>query len=282
VVQPGLDGGAEWGGAAFDPRSGRLYVNANDVPYVLRMLPTPRIRGPGGIGRAAYVMSCAPCHGVDRAGVGLSPPLTGLRSRLGPLEAWRVIRDGRGRMPGSDFMRPAELALLLYYLYFPGDHTARSEAPPADAPPQLGLFPRYIHAGWAKLSDPDGFPGSAPPWGTLTAIDLERGEIDWQVPLGAYPELAAQGLTDTGAENYGGPAITSGGLLFIAATPDARLRAFGLERGRLLWEAELPAAGFATPAIYEAGGRPFVVIAAGGGRLRQPSGSRYVAYSLPP
>jgi quinoprotein glucose dehydrogenase len=184
VVQPGMDGGAEWGGAAFDARSGRLYVNANDVPYALRMLPTPRIRGPGSLGRAAYVLGCAPCHGVDRAGVGISPPLTGLRGRLGPLATWRVIRDGRGRMPGSPFMRQAELALLLYYLYFPGDSSAGSEPLPADAPPQLGLFPRYIHAGWAKFSDPEGFPASAPPWGTLTAIDLNRGVIDWQPPAG--------------------------------------------------------------------------------------------------
>ena len=118
-------------------------------------------------------------------------------------------------------------------------------------------------------------------WGTLSAIDLARGEIAWQVPLGEIPELAAQGLGGTGSENYGGPVVTAGGLVFIAAAMDAKLRAFDKRTGALLWEAPLPAAGFATPAVYEAGGRQFVVVAAGGGKLGRPSGDRYVAFALP-
>lgn len=119
------------------------------------------------------------------------------------------------------------------------------------------------------------------PWETLTAIDLARGEIAWQVPLGANPELAAQGLTSTGAESYGGPVVTAGGLVFVAGTPDAKLRAFDKETGELLFEAPLPAAGFATQAVYEADGRRFVVVAAGGGKLGRASGDRYVAFALP-
>jgi quinoprotein glucose dehydrogenase len=142
------------------------------------------------------------------------------------------------------------------------------------------MFPRFINAGWAKLTDPEGYPASAPPWGTLTAIDLNRGELAWRVPIGEHPELVAKGLPPTGTENYGGPLVTAGGLLFIAATPDEQLRAFDADTGALLWQTALPAAGFATPATYEAGGRQYLVIAAGGGKLGRPSGSRYVAFAL--
>jgi quinoprotein glucose dehydrogenase len=138
-----------------------------------------------------------------------------------------------------------------------------------------------MNVGWQKFLDPEGYPAVKPPWGTLTAIDLARGELVWQVPLGEVPELAAQGLHGTGAENYGGPVVTAGGLVFIAAAMDAKLRAFDKRTGELLFEAPLPAAGFATPAIYEADGRQFVVIAAGGGKLGRPSGDRYVAFALP-
>jgi quinoprotein glucose dehydrogenase len=285
VLMPGTDGGAEWGGAAFDAARGLLYVNANEVPYLLQMVETPDVSGLrslAGIGRAAYVLQCAACHGVDRRGDGFGiPSLHGVRERMGPRAAYHMIRHGRGRMPGANLLRSYEILPLLWYLWFPND-----EAPPparaADAPPQLGIFPRFINTGWVKLSDPDGYPASAPPWGTLNAIDLNRGELAWRVPLGERPELVAQGLPPTGTENYGGPLVTAGGLLFIAATPDERLRAFDAASGELLWQTALPAAGFATPASYEAGGRQFVVIAAGGGKLGRPSGSRYLAFALEP
>ncbi|MCB1845241.1 MAG: PQQ-binding-like beta-propeller repeat protein, partial [Halioglobus sp.] len=129
--------------------------------------------------------------------------------------------------------------------------------------------------------DEHGLPGSRPPWGSLVAIDTNTGRITWTVPLGDYPQALAMGLEGLGAANYGGPVVTGGDLVFIAATPDSRIRAFDKYSGELLWQDALPAAGFATPAVYRAGGRQFIVIAAGGGRLRQASGSAYVAYALP-
>ena len=107
-----------------------------------------------------------------------------------------------------------------------------------------------------------------------------------QVPLGEYPELAAQGMKTTGSENYGGPIVTDGGLVFIAATNfDRKFRAFDKATGELLWETLLPLAGNATPCTYEVGGRQFVVVPAGGGRSRPgapaESGGVYVAYALP-
>ena len=88
------------------------------------------------------------------------------------------------------------------------------------------------------------------------------------------------GKPPTGTENYGGPVITAGGLLFIAATKDAKFRAFNKSTGKLLWETKLPNAGFATPAVYEANGKQYIVIACGGGKLKAESGDSYVAFAL--
>jgi quinoprotein glucose dehydrogenase len=153
--------------------------------------------------------------------------------------------------------------------------------PPAQVTGASSDLP-YRFTGYRRFMDPDGYPATAPPWGTLTAIDLNTGEHAWQVPLGEYPELAAKGLTNTGTENYGGPIVTAGGLVFIAATNfDRKFRAFDKRTGALLWETTLPFAGNATPATYEAGGRQFVVIFAGGGKSRTPAGAMYVAFALP-
>ena len=141
---------------------------------------------------------------------------------------------------------------------------------------------KYTIDGYNKFLDPDGYPAVAPPWGTLSAIDLNGGKIVWQIPFGEYPELAAKGLTNTGSENYGGGVITDGGLLFIGATNfDKKFRAFDKRTGKLLWETVLPAAGNATPATYEVNGRQFVVIGAGGGKSSAPTGGTYVAFALP-
>jgi quinoprotein glucose dehydrogenase len=283
VIFPGMDGGGEWGGAAFDPETGLLYVNANDVPYWLQMIETPDVGGAGGIGRATYITACAMCHGLARRGDGSGvPSLAGLYDRIGPLDAWRVVRDGRGRMPGIGTMLPlVALPPLLWYLHSPDAADAAAPAARADeSERKLGFFLRYMNVGWQKFLDPEGYPAVKPPWGTLTAIDLAKGELAWQVPLGEVPELAAQGLIGTGAENYGGPVVTAGGLVFIAA-PWTRAARFDKRTGALLFEAPLPAAGFATPAVYEADGRQFVVVAAGGGKLGRPSSDRYVAFALP-
>jgi quinoprotein glucose dehydrogenase len=278
VVYPGTDGGAEWGGAAWDARTGLLYVNANEVPWLLSIARAPAGLDPARSPRAGYVILCGGCHGADRRGDGVSiPALVGLGERIGPLDAWRVVRDGRGRMPGFRHLAWYQIAAIVGHLYTADDD---EPAAPAGAPPGAGPL-AYVGGGYQRWLDPDGFPATRPPWGTLTAIDLARGETAWRIPLGDYPTSLEAGLAGLGAENYGGPIVTAGGLLFIAATPDAALRAFDAATGELLWQARLPAAGFATPSTYEAGGRHFVVIAAGGGKLGQPSGSRYVAFALP-
>ncbi len=138
--------------------------------------------------------------------------------------------------------------------------------------------------GYRRFVDPDGYPATAPPWGTLNALDLKTGKYLWKIPLGQYPELVAKGLPDTGSENYGGPIVTAGGLIFIAATNfDHKIRAFDKTTGKLLWEGSLPFAGNATPATYEVDGRQYVVIAVGGSSMnpRGPLGGAYIAFALP-
>ncbi|HEY1952947.1 MAG TPA: pyrroloquinoline quinone-dependent dehydrogenase [Gemmatimonadaceae bacterium] len=138
----------------------------------------------------------------------------------------------------------------------------------------------YDFAGYERWRDASGYPVIKPPWGTLSAIDLNTGEYLWRSPLGEHVELAA-GSPITGAEQYGGPIVTAGGLVFIAATMDEKFRAFDKSTGKQLWETTLPAAGYATPGTYSVGGKQYVVIAAGGGKLGTRSGDSYIAFALP-
>jgi quinoprotein glucose dehydrogenase len=190
VVIPGYHGGANWSGASFDPTSGLLYVNANNVPNIITLV----------------------------------------------------------------------------------------ESAPGDVP----RFGPYGHAGYTQFLDHEGYPAIKPPWGVLTALDLNAGEIAWQVPLGEHPELTARGIPRTGTETFGGTIVTAGGLVFIAGTKDERIHAFDKATGKLLWEHPLPAGGYATPSTYQVDGRQYVVIAAGGaGKLRTKAGDSFVAFSLP-
>jgi len=275
VIFPGFDGGAEWGGSAFDPESGLLYVNANEMAWTAGLAPNDG----GGGGRQTYLASCASCHRDDLKGTPPQiPSLVDVGQRRTPAELTATIRDGAGRMPGFPALPPPALAALVAFL-----RTGETDRAGHDT---SAIAMKYRFTGYRKFLDADGYPAIAPPWGTLSAINLNTGEYAWQIPLGEYPELAAQGLHQTGSENYGGPVVTAGGLVFIAATNfDKKFRAFDKATGAMLWETTLPLAGNATPATYEAGGRQFVVVPAGGGRSRpgapSESGGVYVAYALP-
>lgn len=278
VQYPGIDGGAEWGGAAWDADTGLLYVNANQVPWVLQMVQAAADFDPMTSLSGGYLFGCGGCHGVDMQGDGVAvPSLLDVDERMSLFEIYRIVRDGRGRMPAmAGTVAWWQNALLSLFVY-----TADAEDAPSNWAEQSEGPKVYLNAGYQKLLDAEQLPGTQPPWGNLTALDLSAGKIAWQIPLGDYPQVLAAGGRGLGAENYGGPIVTAGGLVFIAATPDGRFRAFDKRSGELLWEVELPAAGFATPASYEADGRQFVVIAAGGGKLGRPSGSQYVAFALP-
>lgn len=276
VIFPGFDGGAEWGGAAFDPETGLFYVNANEMAWILRLVERP-LPGTATTARSLYNAACAACHQTNLSGTPpMFPSLQHLDDRLRDTDIAAVIRQGRSRMPAFAALGDEAIAGLTRFLL-----TGQDQAITLSTALPTANNLRYTTDGYNRFLDADGYPAITPPWGTLNALDLGRGTLRWQVPLGEYPALAAQGLPGTGSENYGGAVVTRGGLLFIGATNfDRKFRAFDKTTGALLWETELPAAGNATPATYQVNGRQFVVIAAGGGK-GGPSGGSYVAFALP-
>lgn len=277
VVFPGFDGGAEWGGPAIDPQRGIIYVNSNEMAWTGGLTPS---QPSGSLGESTYQNQCSVCHGEDRAG---SPPtfpsLIGVETRLTPEQIRSVIHNGRGRMPAFDNLSDAQVNALLAYLKN-GSQGQGDAGPQSHADENVGG--PYQFTGYRKFLDIDGYPAIAPPWGTLNAIDLNTGKYLWKIPFGEYPALASKGMAHTGSENYGGPVLTAGGLLFIGATVyDRQMHAFNSSTGKLLWHATLPYSGVATPATYMVNGKQYVVIAAGGGRDGKPSGGVYVAFALP-
>ena len=283
LIFPGYDGGGEWGGAAVDPNTGVLYVNASEMPCIVSMFDASE--GGGSYGKRVYSQNCVFCHGVNLAGdpIRVFPPLKDLTKKYTMEQLVQHVRTGKERMPSFAFLSAADIDAVLTYILGLEDAAASRDAapspPPASATPAAKQW--FNHSGYTRFVDRDGYPAIQPPWGTLTAIDLNKGEHVWQVPLGYNPELVSVGLGNTGTENYGGPVVTAGGLLFIAASKDAHLRALDSRTGKTLWEAQLPAAGYATPCTYMIRGRQYVVIAAGGGKLGTPAGDAYVAFALP-
>src|SRR5437764_8585599 len=254
---------------------GLLYVNANDLAWTSSMA----LNTPAATARELYTAQCATCHGADMGGNGgEAPSLKDIKSRRTAEQISDIIRKGAGRMPGFPNLSAAALRTLVQYLTT-GD-SMNETAPVERSPFDL----KYRFTGYKKFLDPDGYPAVAPPWGTLNAINLNTGKYAWKIPFGEYPELAEKGMKDTGSESYGGPVVTAGGLLIIAATNyDQKLRVFDKANGKLLWETRLPFSANATPAVYSAGGRQFIVVNAEGskGRANEPKGGRYIAFALP-
>lgn len=274
VLFPGMDGGGEWGGAAFDPTTQTMYINANQIPWLIEMTPNASF---GNTGLSIYTNYCGNCHGIDQKGVtGSVPSLLGLEKKYSGDSLRKLLQSGRGAMPAFSHISTEEQGVLIDYLLGKTDTGDKKELEAESSK----LYPRYYMKGYKKLVTKEGLYGSNPPWGLLTALDMNTGKKKWQVTLGEIDSLSAQGFAPTGTENYGGPVVTAGGILFIAATKDEKIRAFDTESGKILWEAKLPASGHATPAVYEKGGKQFLVIACGGGKGTK-SGDTYVAFALP-
>jgi quinoprotein glucose dehydrogenase len=279
----GSRGGAEWSGAAVDVPTGRLYVTSNRLVSRITVIANDERerdpRSPPSAGENHYKQHCAACHGPTRAGIGMAPPLFSLKTRMSDDDVLELLKTGRAGMPPNHLLDATEQKDLLDYLF------RRNQPPPREGGgrPEEDVSPKYAFDGFKFLEDHEGYPGINPPWGLLNCYDLNTGKILWRAPLGEFEKLTREGVPKTGSQNLGGATVTAGGLVFVAGTEDEKLRAFDADRGAELWSAKLPFAGTAAPAVYEVGGRQFVVITAtGGGRVGGASGpgDAYVAFAL--
>jgi len=286
-ITPGFDGGGEWGGAAVDPQTQILYVNASELPWYTTLIDNPAYKKSDNqtfaslkeMGKNVYQRYCISCHGADRKGDGKNyPSLIDLNKKYNELQTSTILENGRNMMPAFKNISKAERSAVINFLLDLKD----KEAAPVDnsAKGYQGTVAKYIMDGYHRFYDAEGYPGIKPPWGTLNAVNLSTGKLLWKVPLGEFKALTDKGMPITGTEVYGGPVVTKGGLVFVASTQDAKIRAFDKINGKVLWQGDLPACGFATPAVYQIGGKQFVVIACGGGKVGMPSGNKYVAFAL--
>jgi quinoprotein glucose dehydrogenase len=284
LIFPGFRGGGEWSGASFDFETGILYVNANQIPNLVLIKKTggtdSRQGSPGIAGNELYNLNCALCHGTDRKGVEVFPGLTGVGSRFTKDQIDEMIQHGKGAMPAFPQLSAEERRAITAYILDPEqkhENGGMEELSDTDSQNKT----KFSSSGYAQFLDEEGYPAVSPPWGTLSAIDMNKGEILWQKPLGEFPELTARGIPPTGTQNFGGCLVTKGGLLFIGASADEKFRAFDKISGEILWEYKLPFGGYATPATYEVDNEQYVVIAAGGGgKVGTKSGDVYIAFKL--
>jgi quinoprotein glucose dehydrogenase len=284
LIYPGFDGGGEWGGSAVDPFLSILWVNSNEMPWIMEMKAVKkkeiRKETKFAAGKRLFEEQCAVCHGENRKGLGNNPSVENISSRFDEKTLTTLLNNGRRMMPSFKRLLASEKqAIAIYLLDLPekngiySDSGQRKETAYDRVP--------YKMAGYNKFLTPEGHPAISPPWGSLNAIDLKSGKLLWKTPLGEYPDLKKLGIPPTGTENYGGPVATAGGLVFIAGTPDKMFRAFNKMNGKLLWEYELPFAAFATPAMYKLGDKQFITIACGGGKLKTTSGDVYITFAIP-
>lgn len=277
----GSRGGAEWSGAAVDVPTGRLYITSNRLVSKITVIRNDERdrdpKYPPSAGERHFMQYCAPCHGQDREGIGMVPSLIALKPRMTDSQVLALLATGRAAMPPNNLLDATQKKDLLDFLF------RRNQPPTKPVDPHQGSPPKYILTGFKFLRDNEGYPGLNPPWGLLNCYDLNTGKILWRVPLGELEKLTRQGVPKTGSQNLGGATVTAGGLVFCGGTEDEKLRAFDADTGAELWSAKLPFAGTAAPAVYEAGGREFVVITAtGGGYVGGASGpgDAYVAFTL--
>lgn len=277
VLSPGFYGGANWGGGAWDPATGVYYINATEAPHLIHIEAVEVDKGSAmGVGEFVFRKQCSGCHGLNFKGFyPYAPPLLGLAERSSKAAARQVIVEGKGRMMPFGHLPGHELDALVDYVY----ERSKGEVDAASAGGEKETA--YVFAGYKDFVDERYYPAIEPPWGTLNAIDFRSGKRLWQIPLGEYAELTAEGVPITGTRNFGGPIVTAGGLLIIAATADEMLRVFDKENGKLLWQYKLPAAGYSTPATYELDGRQYIVVTCSGGKLGTATGDAYLAFALP-
>jgi quinoprotein glucose dehydrogenase len=297
LMIPGTRGGSNWGGGAFDNETGIFYVKSSDSPeldHLQKVIPSENFskESPFNQGKAIYMKHCSGCHGRDRAGNEPDyPPLSGIKDKLTKETALKKIKEGSGRMPSfENIIQGKEDAIIAYLFEMTGKRPSRKESDLFEVHTnRLSVGEEaetedtatvYLNVtAFSHFNDIDGRPAIKPPWGALNAINLNTGEYAWKVIIGNLPELQEPGAAETGAEGYGGPIVTAGGLVFIGGTHDKKFRAFDKDSGKLLWETTLPGVANATPCTYESDGRQYVAVSVAGDQ-ENPAGF-IMAFALP-
>ncbi|SMO73688.1 PQQ-binding-like beta-propeller repeat protein [Fodinibius sediminis] len=290
LFYPGTRGGAEWGGASYDPETGVLYINANEYGNTFALkrvkVPSRNTASPAVRGREIYQIHCASCHSSPGGPLPTQfPSLLNVKDKYTRHEVEEIMEKGRGgKMPAFPQLSDTEKKAIIEYLFSVDEKGNMKTAGAADpgAEEADSSYTYTTDFAYRSFLDQEGYPATKPPWGTMNAINLNTGELEWRVPLGEYEELTKRGVPVTGTPNMGGSIVTAGGLVFIGAAADEKFRAFDKETGDILWEYQLPAVGYATPSTYEIDGRQYVVIAAtGGARAGVNKSDAFIAFSLP-
>jgi len=289
IVFPGFNGGANWDGASFDPNTGILYINVKEMPWIVTMTETkdgdmtPYLLANQTnlqAGKILYKSNCMGCHGVEMKGMGDVPSLVDVKKKYTESEFESLISSGKRMMPAFNSLSKAEKTAIASFVLDLKNKQKEKFVRVIKATNPFYNAP-YKNEGIQQFLSSEGYPAVSAPWGNLSAINLNTGKLVWKNTFGDFPELLKTKNIHSGGESWGGSVVTAGGLLFIGATRDEKFRAFNKRTGELLFETELPAGGYATPAVYSVDGKEYIVIACGGGRMKTKSGDSFVAFALP-
>ena len=274
IILPTAHGGANWGGAAVNPETGMLFVNATDIPWILKLTDLARIRAANQLNpEILFRTYCSSCHGTDKKGSGIGPDLTGRVKNYKGEQIASIMKKGAPPMPSFKFLSEQQISAIISYVK---DTVAQQSFETAGIPENNEP---YGFNGYSFYLDPDGRPAISPPFGTLTAIELSTGGIVWQVPLGEDPEFKKMGIPNSGMFNRGGGIATAGGLIFIGATGDNMFRAFDQTSGKVLWEHKLPGMASSIPSTYAVGNKQYVVVSVNGDGEGKFKGG-YIAFAI--
>lgn len=274
LMLPTAHGGSNWGGASVNPETSMLFVNSTDIPMILKLTDLKKIRAANQLNpEILYRTYCSNCHGADKKGGSVGPDLTGRAKKYKDEQIASIVQKGAPPMPSFGFLSQGQIAAIVAYVKdtVPQQSFETPDIPQNDEP--------YGFNGYSFYLDPEGDPAIAPPFGTMTAINLNTGDIAWQVPLGEDPKFKKMGIANSGMFNRGGGIATAGGLIFIGATGDNMFRAFDQQTGKVLWEYQLPGMASSIPSTYAVGNRQYVVVSVNGEQKNNFKGG-YIAFAI--
>jgi quinoprotein glucose dehydrogenase len=309
ISMPGAVGGANRGCTAADPEHGIVYVTANEVPSVYKLVAAPLNPVLSATNRAASLAAvpalpvepalgapairestCNACHGAQRAGLVNVPALTNV-ARLSFTEFQTIVSLGKGQMPGFPALEETtvnDLFALLGGTNAPargrrggGNRGGGPRGYPEGVVPPTHNY--RVGGGGFGLETPDLL---APPWSTITAYDLNQGTIKWHVALGSDPKTISTDGKMTGlpaGEQRRSMIVTSSGLIF-ATCADGKMYAYDADNGEVLWSTKLPRQTEGLPAMYEVNGRAYIALCLVAGTVGRVPGTLpagYVVYGLP-